>query len=179
MSTLKEELSDEELVKLCLEGNKGAFNKLVEQYYKRIYHYIVAQTKDIHVAEDLVQETFIKAYVDLANCRHPSRFANWLFSIARHRCQDWFRYRQRLLKLQRIPTTDLVSRPVGPDRLKILNDALEDLQDEYRQVIFLKHMSGMSCKEIAEQLGKPVGTITSWLSRAYQMLREYILKREM
>jgi hypothetical protein len=53
-----------------------------------------------------------------------------------------------------------------------LDELLEVLPDEYRQLIYLKHDQGMSCKEIAEVLGKPIGTITGWLSRAYGMLRE-------
>jgi RNA polymerase sigma-70 factor (ECF subfamily) len=66
---------DEELVKLALDGDKKAFDELVDRYDKVVFSYVVSQIKDVHGAEDVVQESFLRAYTQLGQCRDPSRFA--------------------------------------------------------------------------------------------------------
>lgn len=177
--------TDEELVRLCQDGFKEAFDELMNRYHSIIYDYVASQIRDADIAQDVVQETFLRAYRAISRCTRGSTFAGWLFTIARHKCQEYFRYRhRRLLKATRVslprqgPNMDPAAQAQKRETWDLLHKAVDELSEEYRVVLFLKHQNGMSCKQIAQVMGKPLGTITGWLSRAYEILRGRLGKEE-
>jgi RNA polymerase sigma-70 factor (ECF subfamily) len=161
------ERSDEELVQLSLDSCKEAFGELVHRYYAPLYGWILSQIKDMHTAEDLTQEAFMQAYRSLRRCRKPSNFAGWLFGIAKHMCLRWYRYCQRHLPVSYVSLQRLAeyAGPAAQDdtmqsKIDALHKAIPKLSQEYHLILSLKHLHGMSCKEIASVLGKPIGTVT-------------------
>ena len=81
--------NDAQLVREVLSGNDEAFNILVQKYQKGIHALVWRKIGDFHYAEDIAQETFIKAYEKLSTLKEPSQFAGWLYVIANRLCINW------------------------------------------------------------------------------------------
>jgi RNA polymerase sigma-70 factor (ECF subfamily) len=167
--------SDEELVRLCQDSHKEAFDELVERYWRRIFSYVASQIGDLGAAEDVVQESFFRAWIALDRCGRPSEFAGWLFMIAKDQCYKWLRKNRRSFhapwaSLHRQAKSQLQQEP--RDDILDLQEAISNLPEHQRLALTLRHQEGLSFKEIAKIMGKPMGTITSWIFRAYETLRE-------
>jgi RNA polymerase sigma factor (sigma-70 family) len=91
--------SDEELVRLSQDSHKEAFNELVRRYYRLVFNTVFPRIREISSAEDVVQETFLRAFQMLGKCRRGSEFAGWLSTIARRVSQNWLRKNRRYLDL--------------------------------------------------------------------------------
>jgi RNA polymerase sigma-70 factor (ECF subfamily) len=170
------ERSDIELVILCKDGHKEMFNELVRRYYKPIFSYVFAKVMDKHMSEDVVQEVFLAAYNSLSRIENPSSFSAWHNSIARN---------QLSMKLR-----DLRKTPVGAgaldtrqdvsderiERISRLREAFSMLPEEHQQILSMRFHNNMSCQEIARTLGKPLGTVTSTITRAYKALKNGMMK---
>jgi RNA polymerase sigma-70 factor (ECF subfamily) len=166
------------LVRLCLGGSKEAFDELIRRYHSPIFGYTASKIKDQLQAEDVVQEVFLRAYTSLPRFKGPG-FAGWLFKIAKHICQKWLRDTARRISRETKATllhkTGSQDQPsehsIDREAVQLLREAIVGLPDHWRMALFMKFDTGMSLREIAARLGKPEGTIKSWLSRAYQTLR--------
>ena len=90
------ELSDEAAVGRCLEGDRNAFSLLVEKYQNAVYGLCYHMVGNFADAQDLTQEAFVRAYVDLAKIREPSKFASWLNRLTVNVCRMWLRKRKGL-----------------------------------------------------------------------------------
>ena len=164
------ELSDSELIKMCLEGQKEAFSDLVRRYHKPVYGFVFRMVKNRAVAEDITQESFLAAYRSLANCTKREGFSKWLLAISVNLSKKWFT-RQKSKQLQITEDIQLKSKPLN-DTLKIdLNQAVTELPDEERIIISMKYHNDMSCSEISDATGRPIGTITRLLAQAYSRIR--------
>jgi RNA polymerase sigma-70 factor (ECF subfamily) len=170
-----------ELVERALAGDTAAFQDLTRHYYRPVCAFLLRRVQRPDVVEDLAQETFLEAFRSLRQGRKPEHFASWLFGIARNCCGAWLRRkRPRLFDPDSAP--ELVADP-GPDllqeeleeqqkQLQALEAALAGQPPEVRRLLELKHRQGKTCEEIAVEVGRPVGTIKSLLSRTYKLLRE-------
>jgi RNA polymerase sigma-70 factor (ECF subfamily) len=170
---------DVDVVRSCLDGRPEDFEELIRVYYRPVYAYIISQVGNKTDAEDLTQETFLNSFASLNKCKNPSAFSSWLFSIARNRCLLWLREKKR----QKAIIDALADYPKrdeneGVAHLDALREVFPTLPEEYQQVLLLKYQNNMSCSEIAQVLQRPVGTITSILTRAYRHLKEGIRKYE-
>ena len=183
--------SDALIVERTLSEDRNAYGDLVRRYQSAVLAQALAVTGRLDQAENLVQEAFLKAYRALPGLKRREAFAAWLFGITRNVCLDWLRQRQR----EQAAPVDHGTPP--PSETDLVDPAAEtpadhaERQEMYRQVlaaittlpteyavaVTLKHQSGMTCSEIAEALGVPLGTVTSRLSRAHQMLRERLAGR--
>ncbi|MFW6161715.1 MAG: RNA polymerase sigma factor [Planctomycetota bacterium] len=176
--------SDAALVFETLDGDREAFGQLVDRYKNLVMSFIAARVPADQV-DDLGQETFLRGFRALHSLRNPARFSSWLLGIANHVCVDWHRSRRRPVSLDAQPVDleeDAARRrptPPRPDEAaeaheaaRRLLESLDQLPETYRITMVLKHMDGLSCKEIAEHLGVALGTVTSRLARGYQMLRD-------
>jgi len=152
----------------------NALQALVEQYSSALWPYCYGRLRDRHLAEDAVQETFLRAHRAWRNAP-PDDPAGWLFGTARRCCQEIARRRRR--PADRADVLQAEPAAVEPDRTDRLEEELVGLPDTERSLVYLKHFAGLTCREIAERLGKPVGTVTWLLSRAYRKLRDR-LKQE-
>jgi RNA polymerase sigma-70 factor (ECF subfamily) len=174
------ERTDAELVARFLQGRTDAFQELTTRYYRPVSGFLYKRVQRADVVEDLAQETFLEAFRSLKANRPPERFAAWLFTIAHNCCGKWLRRKRPVLFDPReapdppaVPAEiDLeAEREEQEARLRELETGLAGLPEETRRLLELKHRRGLTCEQIAAQLGRPVGTVKSLLSRAYKELR--------
>lgn len=176
-------LPDADLVARTLAGDKTAFGTLVERYWPMAVALARTQARDAAHAEDIAQESFLRAYNHLAQLREPSRFAGWLSRIVAQQCADHRRRHKRngsISLTQLTPAQEPASRapdePALTDRQRqSVRDAVGRLPAKLQQVVLMRFMADLSASAIAEQLGQRPGTIRVWLHRAYQHLRTRIV----
>lgn len=147
-----------------------AFGNLVLKHQSRIYAYLFDKVRDPAAAEELTQQTFVNAYRALSTCRFPHVIDHWLLGIARNCCRLWFRNLGRTVPFrdEELPAPEPVDRSA---RLNDLNRAIAALPVDVRRLLELRYQRGLTCAQIARQLRKPIGTIMSQFSRAYEKLR--------
>ena len=149
--------SDAELVTQCVRGDAEAFDALVRRHYRTAYVVAFGVLVNAHDAEEVCQESFVKALERLDDCRDPDRFAPWLMTIVRHRALSYRSYRKvretselmpEIAEARDSPFRDVAQAELG-DRLTA---ALAMLSEVQRQVVLLHDLDGWSHKEIAEEL---------------------------
>lgn len=180
--------NDAELIQRVLEGDDNAFATLVGKYQKQVHALAWRKIGDFHIAEEITQDTFLKAYKKLATLKRPQRFVSWLYVIAANRCRSWLRKKQLktepLEQLEEIDNEQLqqvaYSRYVTEENERTTAEAQRDvvkkllakLQESERTVITLHYFGEMSCPEIGAFLGVSANTIKSRLRRAQQRLKK-------
>ena len=174
-------VADEQLVQATLQGDVSSFGVLVERYWRLVFSLVLTKIHNAAEAEDIAQETFLKAYAHLRSLRHPARFAGWLSKIALQQCTNAVRahYRRKAalaeepLRIgQRGSSPGLFLEP-RPDRGPgaVRPATIAQLPEALQTLVLMRFMAGLSAVQIAEQLGKRPGTVRVYLHRAYQMLR--------
>jgi len=177
------------LVEEASTGNMPAFEKLVSLYGKKIFNYCYRMTGNKEDAEDTAQEVFIKAYRSLNGFKRNSRFSTWLYSIAHNACIDL----QRKKKIIIVPieghdddnknqVKELASDGLSVEDEVLMTEkknavhlAIAKLRPEYRTVVLLREIDGLSYDEIAGVLNIPIGTVKSYISRARDELRTSLI----
>jgi RNA polymerase sigma-70 factor (ECF subfamily) len=178
-----EDKSDELLITLFQQGERGAFRILVERYHARIKNLIYSIFHEPDIIDDLAQEVFIKAYEALPQFRFQSSFYTWLYRIAVNKSRDELRRRKvrRLFSLQSMLesrdqelTSKMVAHPEESEVQELIAGGLQSLPEKFRLPIVLKDIEGRSYEEIAEIMDCEIGTVKSRLSRARAMLRDVL-----
>ena len=175
------EQSDEDLVLLVQQGDKSAFDFLVLKYQHRIIQLVNGYIKDPTEAQDVAQESFIKAYRALGSFRGDAAFYNWLYRIAINTAKNYRLARARRSASQEVDVQDaeaIENAPQlqgldTPERLLLTHEmldtiklALSTLPEEMRVALELREFDGMSYEEIAVAMDCPVGTVRSRIFRA-------------
>src|SRR5262245_37619648 len=169
-------MDEETLVRAARRGDRGAFDRLVERYSHAVVARQFGWTRDTASAEDLAQETFLRAWQGLGRLEDVRAFGSWLLSIGGFVGQEWVRRKQADQKARmNLPAPAPVRHDDGPD--PALGRALAELPPEIQQLLALRHDRGMSCEEIARELGRPLGSVTKTLSRAYEQLRSRLARK--
>ena len=106
--------NDTQLIHRILDGDDAAFTELVKKYQKQVHALVWRKIGDFHTAEEITQDTFLKAYQKLGELKKPQRFASWLYVIAANRCSTWLR--KRHLRKQLLKDKD-VAQPEKNDLL--------------------------------------------------------------
>jgi RNA polymerase sigma-70 factor (ECF subfamily) len=167
--------TDAELVNAVLDGEKQAFAVLVKRYERPVRAVALDVLDDYHSAADVSQEAFVKAYEQLAGLRKPKAFGPWLMKIT-HRCAlDSARRRQKEAQLEP-ETAAAIENPDGQldeDKQKLLA-AVVKLPRSEKQVVILRYLGDNSVKDVADIVGRSVGTVTKQLSRAHKRLRKIL-----
>lgn len=172
--------SDQELVERALRGDQEAFRALVSRYERMVYNLLARMLRDPALAEDLAQDTFVRAFSHLATFDPRYKFSNWLLRIAHNAAIDAMRRRgPTLLPLEGDEgagsPADSVAAPRGEDGLlrverqdlaRALEAGMARLRPEYRQVLVLRYHEDLGYDEIARITGLPLGTVKSYLHRA-------------
>jgi RNA polymerase sigma-70 factor (ECF subfamily) len=146
---------------------------LVEQYYDRLYRYAYRLSGSHCEAEDLTQQTFLAAQSCLEQLRDATRVRGWLFTILR----NFYLKSLRDQPEQGVASLDVSAEPADAPAEDVLVDsaelqtALQELPEEYRTPIVLFYFQEFSYKDIADQMGVPIGTVMSRLSRGKTWLR--------
>ena len=172
--------TDAEIVKTVLEGDKNAYGLLVDAFSGRIINYLTRMTGSRCEAEDLAQETFVRAYCALHTFNSDYKFSTWLFKIATNLCINHLKKRRRLIWVDDYQGEDGETAWVFPDtntenlptlavqRRELqqqIQEAINQLPDAYRSVVVLRQIHGLSYQEIAEVTEVPIGTVKSRLGR--------------
>ncbi len=179
---------DEILVQRVQRGDQVAFELLVMKYQRRIFRLIMRFIRDPSQAEDVAQETFLRAYRAIAQFRGDSQFYTWLYRIAVNTAKKALAEGARELSLRDQPgETDETSAHdaqlsdmetpeavlAGRQVARTVNDAMDGLPEDLRTAIALREIEGMSYEDIAQVMSCPVGTVRSRIFRA----REAIARR--
>jgi len=171
---------DAALIEATRNGDSHAFGLLVRAYQDRVYHVVRHWMGDHQEAEDLVQETFVQAYLKLASFRGASSFTTWIFRIAFNLTATRRKKRRPTQLDPQSPLYERLSdrgetpeeRLQREERAGQVQAALAGLSDEYRAVLVLREMEDCDYESMAEILDLPIGTVRSRLHRARLELRD-------
>jgi len=176
-------------------GDTGAFRELVDRHKGRVYGILLSLVSDEDAAEELAQETFVKAFRGIDGFREDATFGTWVVQIAIHSARD-HRRRSARLRDRRVVSLEALREarrhelePVDERRyadprsgiearenVTFVRAALEQLPREYREVLILKHFEDWPYERIAESTGDTVGTLKVRAHRARRMLKELLLE---
>lgn len=186
-------MTDQEIVALAREGREAAYRELIRRYERPVFSLILRMVRDRQLAEDLAQETFIKALNAIASYRPEFKFSSWIFKIANNAAIDQLRRREvdtlsidgapnatsaddiEATALQvgdkgETPLAELEARELGTH----IERAIARLRPEYRSCIMLRHVEGLAYEEIAQLLDLPLGTVKTYIHRARHELRDML-----
>lgn len=181
--------TDLELVKRVQAGEKNAFDVLVLKYQQKVINLVMRYVRDQHIAMDISQEAFIKAYKGLKNFRGDSAFYTWLYRIAINTAKNHL-----VTMSRRLPANDIDAqeaeqfdsaeglRETGdPESMmqrdevhQVIISAIQALPDDLRTAITLREIEGFSYEEISEAMECPIGTVRSRIFRARESIEEKI-----
>ncbi len=177
-------MSDQELVNSYLQGNELALERLIQRHKEKVFTSIYCMVKDEFLAEDIFQETFIKAIDTLRSGKYneEGKFAPWVMRIAYNLCIDYFRRVKRTpgvvtssgddvfkyMKFDETPVEQHVELEKFEGKLKEL---IEMLPEEQKEVVILRHFFNFSFKEVAEYTKSPLNTCLGRMRYALINLR--------
>lgn len=176
--------SDVELIRRTLDGNDTAFTQLVRKYQKPVHALVWRKIGDFHIAEEITQDTFLKAYQRLSTLKEPQSFASWLYVIASRRCTAWLR--KKRLWMQSLEDTGIAQlesatysghiiaeneRTAIEAQRAAVKKLLAKLPESDRTILTLRYFGEMSSAEIGKFLGVSANTIRSRLRRAQERLK--------
>ena len=170
--------TDGDIVRAVLAGDRERYAQLVERYRDRYARYATRMLGSVDAAEDAVQDAFVRAYDQLAQCKEHDKFVGWFFLILRNRCFAERRRNRTSASLEAANGVAAVDRSDGgaetAEQRRALQLALLGLTPDQREVFVLKHVEGLSYSEIAERLSTSVPSLKMRMHRAYDKLREQL-----
>lgn len=176
-------LTDDQLVERTKQGNKKAFGTLVKRWQRQVYSQCLRQLRNPLTAEEVAQDVFISVYKAIPSFRAEAKFSTWLFRITINHCKNKAQYQTRRHNDSHEPLEGF--NPEFPRQLpadepnaeqmlqkkkmiKLLQNALDQLEEKQRAILVLRDIQGLSYEEICEILSLPKGTVKSRIHRARQ-----------
>jgi RNA polymerase sigma-70 factor (ECF subfamily) len=175
------------LAKLARTGDRGAFAELVDLYKDRIYHLAYRMLGNLHEAEDMVQETFMRVYTNLYRYDEAHKFSTWIYRIGTNVCIDRLRKRKAVYSLdaelgdsegadgyamlpgnEDTPETEYLLS----ETQQHIREAIDKLPEKYKSVVILRYLHDLSLQEISEVLDMPITTIKTRVHRGREYLRK-------
>jgi RNA polymerase sigma-70 factor (ECF subfamily) len=176
--------SEQELISDSLAGSPDAFCELVNRFSGRLFSAMVHVTGSHNDAEEVVQETFVQAYLKLHTFQGNSQFFTWLYRIAFNNSLSRRRKRRPDISLEvnretgGIDPEDKLEQPDEPmmreERIAMVHRGLQMLTEEHRHILVLREMNEMAYEDLAEVLDINIGTVRSRLSRARAQLKQVL-----
>ena len=184
-------LTDEELILAFQDGDRDAFNHIVERYKDKLTNFLYRFTYDIDSAQDLAQDTLLKVYINKDSYKEIAKFSTWVYTIASNLAKTELRKikRRKTYTISDLSTddrefvlhrSDEESFEDEEDTLvsgKILQKCLNILDDEFKNIIILRDIQELSYDEISKILKIPLGTVKSRINRGRFKLKD-LLKKE-
>jgi len=186
-------VSDQDLVQAYIQGDQTAIEKLINRHRSKVYTYILLTIKNQQLAEDLFQETFIKVIQSLRSgkYRDNGRFLSWVIRISHNLIIDHFRKEKQMnavsnddsevdlfnsKKLSDHNIEELIVQNQIRSEIRLL---INELPEDQREVVLLRHYGGLSFKEIAEQTGVSINTALGRMRYALINLRKMIKEKDL
>jgi len=179
---------DSPVIEKVLAGDVKAFEILVQKYQKRIYYLALRMTKNHDVADELAQESFVKAYLALPSFQKGRNFYTWLYRITVNLVLNYIKHASftvsldnpdRLAFLENIPESpDQLSQLVNQEEMKRFQKAIDELPAQQKMVFVLRVYDDLSYEKISEIVGCSVGTVMSRLFRARNRLKNILKETE-
>jgi len=183
--------TDQDVVIDARLGRESAYRELVRRYERPIFSLIYRMVRDRELAEDLSQETFVKALNAIESYRPEYKFSSWIFKIANNAAIDHLRRRElNTLSIEGSPhaqtpeAMEATALQIGGkgetplahvEAIELggqIEEAIEQLRPEYRSCILLRHVDGRPYEEIAQIMDLPLGTVKTYIHRARNELRK-------
>jgi RNA polymerase sigma-70 factor (ECF subfamily) len=166
----------EQVITGCKKGDEGCFSQVVDIYAKRCFGYFFRLTGSREISEDLLSELFVKLVEKIGSYRGGS-FDGWVFAMASNLFYDHLRFRQRQTRLldehsQRVKLQTAMDDSRNDSESDGLQETLEKLDSDVRELIMMRYYSQLSFKEISQLRGEPIGTTLSKVHRGLKKLRE-------
>ncbi|WP_042357741.1 RNA polymerase sigma factor SigW [Bacillus rubiinfantis] len=176
-------------IKQVIKGDQDAFGEIVEIYKNSVYQLCFRMLGNRHEAEDIAQETFLRAYVNIRSFNQELKFSTWLFRIATNLCIDRLRKKkpdyyldaevagsEGLTMYSQIPAnTPLPEKELeGLELQEVVQKEILKLPEKYRSAIVLKYIEDLSLNEISEILDLPLGTVKTRIHRGREALRKQL-----
>ena len=176
---------DAKWVERVLIGDEEAFTALVKKYEKQIHTFVWRRVRDYHIAEEITQDTFLRAYEKLSTLRNPNRFSGWLYMIATRRFLTWLG--EKRIPMQSLETmrkaeiealfyaqymAEQTEKLATEKQREVVEHLLQKLPARERTAVVLHYLSEMTCEEIGDFLEVAPNTIKSRLHRARKRLKK-------
>jgi RNA polymerase sigma-70 factor (ECF subfamily) len=197
MSLSAGEVTDEVLMVRFQRGDRTAFTSLVRRHQTPLYNFALRQIGAQSVAEEVVQEAFVRVVQNAAEFKHEARFTTWVYTILRNLCIDQLRRRAlrrhpsldertsrgdeegpTLLEQTADPRASVEREATGTELKERIARAVETLPDEQREVFLLREVSNLPFKEIATVTGVPENTVKSRMRYALERLQQALCDYE-
>jgi len=179
--------SVETLIQQCLQGDQAAWDRIVQQHWRKVFNVAYKFVGRHDEAEDLTQDIFLKVFKSLATFDRRANFQTWLISVSRNLCIDHYRaVRKERESVDRAVDTDTLA-PVSPDagpiaalehrdRVSLLREALATLPPALREAVVMRDLQELSYQDIATRLDMPEGTVKSRINRGRTELARQITR---
>ncbi len=193
LATNYAEQDDRALAAWAAQGRESAYRELLSRYERPVFSLVFRMVRDRSLAEDLAQESFIRAFNAIDSYDPTYKFSSWIFKIANNHAIDHLRKRRLdTVSIHGAPSASsaeeqertritLESREEQPDAYVesrelggLVEEAIGRLRPEYRTAIMLRHVEGYAYEEIAETMDLPLGTVKTYLHRARKELKDIL-----
>lgn len=173
---------EEILINNSINRDKAAFAQLIGIYRKQLFTYIFRRCGNRETAEDIFQETLIRAWKNLQKYKEYQKFSSWLFSIAHNLTIDSFRKNKNNIddieEKRELTSSENIQTKIENDEQKLLlKNAIENLTLQQKEVFLLRQHGELTFKEIAELTKQPLNTVLSHMNYAMKKLKR-ILREE-
>lgn len=189
---ITQHVSDQELISRYLSGEQSSLEQLINRHQNRVFAYILMVVKDKHLADDIFQDTFIKVVNTLRSgtYKEEGKFIQWVMRIAHNLIIDHFRKAKRIPVVEnknddfdifssiRLTEDSIEDRMIIEQIHEDVRKLIEYLPSEQKEVLMMRHYSGMSFKDIAEQTDVSINTALGRMRYALINLRKLIDKKE-
>jgi RNA polymerase sigma-70 factor (ECF subfamily) len=173
---------DNQLIQLARQGDVQAYGEIYNRYVVKIYRYFMAHLDNEHDAEDLTEEVFFRIWKALSNYQEKGiPFYGMLFQVARNGLIDFYRRSAQTKQLVSIDDISIADQGLDPgeiviknSRHKELRQAMKELREDYRTVLALRFLSGLSPEETSKVMGRSQGAVRVLQHRALTALRELL-----
>lgn len=181
-------MNEKQILLLCSKGNREGFDRLFRKYNKYLYYICFGYLKNNEITLDILQDVFIKIYKAFPTYDMSRSFVPWLKKIAINTCLNYLSrnkdrhnlsidYEDDSILSNVVVSTDNVEKDVlQRESKKQIMEAIYQLPDDMQNVFILKHIEGLSYKEISNLTGYSEGTIKTWVYRARNMIKDCLIK---
>lgn len=165
------------LIEQAKMGNRSALNTLLQENYKKLYGFIIKMTTDENIAEDITQETLLKAVLNINSYKCKSSFSTWLIQISINTYKDYLRKNKLKETIEQCEISAAENVENNTMTRLDFENAIKELKSmpyKKRTAFILKHYYGYSLEEIALLMDCPIGTVKSRINKCIEALREII-----